>query len=87
MYNGAMFKTRDMDVNGDIKGYVATSLVKVTGTTRINGGGRLLNYIQFCDQNGIENNYGTISGGAALGCSLYIPTTVCNPEGNLNLLP
>lgn len=82
MYNGAMFKTRDMDVNGDIKGYIATSLVKVTGTTRINGGGDILNYIQFCDANGIENNYGTIAGGATLGCSLYIPTTACNPEGN-----
>lgn len=82
MYNGAMFKTLDMDVNGDIKGYIATSLVKVTGNTRINGGGDILNYIQYCDANGIESNNGTIGSGATQGCSLYIATTACNPEGN-----
>lgn len=82
MYNGAMFKTYDITINGDVKGYVATSLVKVIHNTRINGGGKVLNYIQYCDANGIETNNGTIGSGATQGCSLYIPTTACNPEGN-----
>lgn len=82
MYNGAMFRTQDIIINGTIKGYSNPSLVKVLDETRINGGGQVINAIQYCDQNGIETNNGTIGSGAAQGCNLYIPTTSCNPEGN-----
>ncbi|MES2380307.1 MAG: LruC domain-containing protein [Bacteroidota bacterium] len=82
MYNGAMFKTKDVDLNGTVKGYSNTSLVKVTGETRINGGGQVINAIQYCDANGIETNNGTIGSGATLGCTLYVPITSCNTEGN-----
>ncbi|MFY8019628.1 MAG: LruC domain-containing protein, partial [Bacteroidia bacterium] len=82
MYNGAMFKTTDMTLNGIIKGYVANSLVKVLDKTRINGGGSVVNFIQYCDVNGIETNNGTIGSGATQACGLYIATTACNPEGN-----
>ena len=82
LYSGAMFRTKDLKLNGMIKGYVSTSLFKVTNDTRINGGASVVNFIQFCDLNGIETNLGTIGSGAAQGCSLYIPTTACNPDGN-----
>ena len=82
LYNGAMFKTKDIEINGTSKGYTSTSLLKVTGRTTINGGASVTGYIQYCDANGIETNYGTIGSGATQGCSLYIPTTACNPEGN-----
>ena len=82
MYNGAMFKTKDVQINGTIKGYVSTSLFKVTGDTKINSGGSVINFIQYCDANGIEQNNGRIGSGAALGCGLYLPVTTCNPEGN-----
>jgi LruC domain-containing protein len=82
MYNGAMFKTKDVQINGTIKGYVSTSLFKVTGDTRINGGGSVINFIQYCDANGIETNNGTIGSGATQSCGLYLPVTTCNPEGN-----
>ncbi len=82
MYNGAMFKTASIIVDGIIKGYSNTSLVKVTGNTLINGSGQIINAIQYCDANGIETNTGTIGSGATLGCSLYVPITSCNTEGN-----
>ena len=47
MYNGAMFRTKDIIINGLIKGYVATSLVKVLDDTRINGGGSVTHLIQY----------------------------------------
>ncbi|MES2656400.1 MAG: LruC domain-containing protein [Bacteroidota bacterium] len=82
MYNGAMFRTLDIVINGRVKGYSNTSLVKVNGDTRINGGGEVINAIQYCDANGIETNNGTIGSGATQGCSLYVPITSCNTEGN-----
>ncbi len=82
MYNGAMFRTLDMWINGLIKGYSNTSLVKVNGNTRINGGGAVTNAIQYCDANGIETNNGTIGSGATQSCALYVPITACNTEGN-----
>ena len=82
MFNGAMFRTKDIVINGLIKGYVATSLVKVLDDTRINGGGSVTHLIQYCDLDGIETNNGTIGNGATQACGLYIATTACNPEGN-----
>jgi hypothetical protein len=77
MYNGAMFRTKDIKINGLIKGYVATSLVKVLDDTRINGGGSVTHLIQYCDLDGIETNNGTIGNGATQACGLYIATTAC----------
>lgn len=82
LYSGAMFRTLDVQLNGTVKGYVSTSLFKVLDKTRINGGGSVINFIQYCDANGIETNNGTIGSGAALGCGLYLPVTSCNVEGN-----
>ncbi|HEY1062031.1 MAG TPA: LruC domain-containing protein [Daejeonella sp.] len=82
LYNGAMLKTTNMTVNGKIKGYGSTSLVKVSGNTTINSG-RIENAIQYCDLNGIEtNNNAQFTGGAVQACSLYVPVTNCNTEGN-----
>jgi len=82
LYNGAMFRTKDLQLNGMIKGYVSTSLFKVTNDTRINGGGSVVNFVQYCDLNGIETNNGTIGSGATQSCGLYLAVTSCNPEGN-----
>jgi len=82
LYSGAMFRTLDVQINGTLKGYVSTSLFKVLNDTRINGGGSVINFVQYCDINGIETNNGTIGSGAALGCGLYLPVTSCNVEGN-----
>lgn len=82
LYNGAMFRTKDLQLNGTIKGYVSNSLFKVTNNTNINGGASVINFVQFCDLNGIETNNGTIGSGATQACGLYLPVTTCNPEGN-----
>lgn len=82
LYSGAMFRTEDLKLNGMIKGYVSTSLFKVTDDAIITGGASVTGYIQLCDPNGIESNNGTIGSGVTQGCSLYIATTACNPEGN-----
>lgn len=82
LYNGAMLRTTNMTINNKIKGYGSTSLVKVSGNTTINSG-RIENAIQYCDLNGIEtNNNAQFTGGAVQACSLYVPVTNCNTEGN-----
>ncbi len=82
LYSGAMFRTKDLNVVGLIKGYTSTSIVKVLNNTNISSTGIVTNFIQYCDLNGIETNNGTFSSGAVLGCSLYIPVSSCNVEGN-----
>jgi LruC domain-containing protein len=82
LYNGAMLRTTNMTINNKIKGYGTTSLVKVSGNTTINSG-RIENAIQYCDLNGIEtNNNAQFTGGAVQACSIYIPVSNCNTEGN-----
>ncbi len=82
LYNGAMIRTTNMTINNKIKGYGTTSLVKVSGNTTINSG-KIENSIQYCDLNGIEtNNNAQFTGGAIQACSLYVPVTNCNTEGN-----
>jgi len=82
LYNGAMLKTTNMTINNKLKGYGTTSLVKVSGNTTINSG-RIENAIQYCDLNGIEtNNNAQFTGGAVQACSIYIPVSNCNTEGN-----
>ncbi|MDP3468947.1 MAG: LruC domain-containing protein [Daejeonella sp.] len=82
LYNGAMLRTTNLTINNKIKGYGTTSLVKVSANTTINSG-KIENAIQFCDLNGIEtNNNAQFTGGAVQACTLYIPVTNCNTEGN-----
>lgn len=82
MYNGAMLSTKDLKLNGQSIGVGTPSLIKVSGVSTLNGGSSVQNSIQYCDANGIETNSTTFSGGASQGCSLYIPVTNCNTEGN-----
>lgn len=80
--NGAMINTQNLTLNNIIVGTGTPALVKVALNTTINGGGRLNGNLHFCDQNGIETNFGQIAGTVTQGCSLYIPVTACNPAGN-----
>ncbi len=82
MFNKAMLSTKDLKLNGQITGSGTTSLIKVSGISTLNGGSSVSNALQFCDLNGIETNNTTFTGGASLGCSVYIPVTNCNAEGN-----
>lgn len=85
MKDGAMMECQDITVNAAINGTgSAVSLIKVLGQTTINGGGSLNGTLQFCDADGVENNYGSINSPAALACDVYIPTSTCNPAGNGN---
>lgn len=81
-FAGAMLTTKNMILNGTVSGSGSTSLIKVSAKTTINGGGKVLGALQYCDANGIETNNGTIGNGAVLGCNVYIPTSDCNTEGN-----
>lgn len=82
LYNGSMLKTTNLTLNGTISGSGTSSLIKVSNRTTINGGGQVSGAIQYCDQNGIETNYGNFVNGAVQACSLYVPVTDCNTEGN-----
>jgi LruC domain-containing protein len=80
-YPGAILSTKDIKINGTIKGYNASSLVKVSAETELTGAGLITGTISYCDATGIEKKNGTISDGAALDCNLYIPASGCS-DGN-----
>lgn len=81
-HNNSMLSTNNLTLNGSIVGNGETSLVKVAGNTTINGSGIVKGSLQLCDENGIETNYGKIIDGALRTCSVYIPKSDCNSEGN-----
>jgi LruC domain-containing protein len=84
-YNGAMLSTYDIQVNGTITGFGITSLIKVTNKSKGNAQGLINGAQNYCDVNGIEGPWNaTIGGGATQNCNLYIPTSICNPEGSGN---
>lgn len=87
MYNGAMLKTTGFIDNALVKGYGSTSLVKITGTSTVivNSGAFLNGALQVCTSVTIDPSKYT--GGAAAGCSVYIPVTGCNSEGNGSAAP
>ncbi|WP_256012778.1 LruC domain-containing protein [Desertivirga xinjiangensis] len=82
LYNGSMISTRDIKINGTIKGYDAGSLFKVSNETELTGAGELAGNFSYCDANGLEKNNGTIEHTVSLNCNLYIPVSGCNAEGN-----
>jgi len=80
--SAAMVRTSNMMLNGKLTGTGSTSLVKVLKTTTINGSGSVNGTLQYCDENGIETNTGKFTDGAIRSCSVYIPVSECNAEGN-----
>jgi len=86
LYNSAMITTSDIVLNGSIKGYGTTSLAKVYNHTTINSDAAINGDVQFCDENGIEENYagkyGGFVNGAVAACDVYVPAGSCNDTGN-----
>ncbi len=82
LHNAAMSSTNNLTVNGNINGQGAKSVVKVNQNTTINGSGSVTGNIEFCDENGIENLWGSIGNNVTLSCEFFIPTSECNPEGH-----
>ena len=82
MYNGAMLKTTNFILDGSqVKGYGSTSLLKITGSVTImNSGAAITAAMQVCSTSTVDPT--KLTAGAAAGCSLYIPVTGCNSEGN-----
>lgn len=81
LYNGAMFKTNGFINNALVKGYGSTSLLKITASSvTINADAYINSAVQVCTSASIDA--AKLTGGAALGCSVYIPVTGCNTEGN-----
>lgn len=82
MIDGAMINAASAVLNSSITGTGLTSLVKVAGSTVINGGGSLNGNLNYCDADGVETNNGSINAPATLGCSVFIATSACNSLGN-----
>ncbi len=82
MNNGAMIDAARATLNSNITGAGTTSIVKIAGNTTINGGGSLNGNLEYCDADGIETNTGNINSPAVLACTVFIPTTGCNAQGN-----
>ena len=80
MSGGAMIKTKNLMLNGNIKGSGDYSSVSVSGSTVINNSGSITGSIDICDENGIETKNGTIAASVKY-CEIYIPVSDCNPVG------
>lgn len=87
MDGGAQLTSGNLVLNGKIYGTGSTSLVKVNGTSTLNSGGQVKGSLSYCDANGIETNNASFTYGAVASCSLTIPVSSCNPEGNTNACP
>lgn len=72
----ALITTDDLTVNGLIQhtGSGSCARISVADNTTINGTGKVHGSIDICDANGINNNWGTVTGGATTNCS-------CNASG------
>jgi LruC domain-containing protein len=80
---GSQLTTKDIWINGKIKGKESTSIVKVSGRSDANWGAKIEKSIEFCDADGIENFPSNIfKSGAKSACDVTIQTSACNPEGN-----
>lgn len=78
MYDQALVEVVNITINEDIIGYGNDySKVVVSGNTTINSA-VLSGSLDFCDENGIETNNGTIEPSVTF-CEANIPTTYCNP--------
>jgi LruC domain-containing protein len=83
LYNSAMLLTKNLIVDGSIVGYGSTSLVKITGSTTIENQGSVVSNVQVYALNTLNSTSSSkITGGAALGSTVYIPTSGCNGVGN-----
>lgn len=81
--DGAMVSIKDLWLDGKIKGKKGRSLVKVSNRSDANNSAKIEDAIDYCDANGIENfPNNTFRKGAQQSCSLFIPTSACNPAGN-----
>jgi LruC domain-containing protein len=80
--NGAILTTQDLTANNIVNGSGSTSFAKVSQKTIINGGGKFTGNFSFCDESGIETNWGSISNTVVQDCKTYIPKTECNQSGN-----
>ncbi len=82
LYNTAELKTNNFILDGStISGSGSTSLVKITGTVAIqNSGANITGAVSVCSTNTVSTTY--LKNGAAIDCSLYIPVSGCNGEGN-----
>ncbi len=82
LHSGSMLSVTNTTIQGTVAGSGSTSLYKVTNSTTIRSNGVITGPIQFCDLNGIETNQGSFTNGAEQACTVYIPTSSCNAEGN-----
>ena len=87
LFNGAYFKTKDLDkITGLFVGTGTASLVSITGTVNNNlildanqttTGQKFKGTLQVCHPSSLPT--GLFKDGAATGCDLYIASTGCNP--------
>jgi LruC domain-containing protein len=78
----AVLYTEDLMVNNIVAGSGSTSFLRVNKNTTINGGGKFNGNFSFCDESGIETNFGTISNTVLQNCKTYIPKSECVRDGN-----
>lgn len=66
----AYFSASSLTLNGDITGNgPSCASVEISGNTTINGSGSVSNNVDYCDANGIETNWGSISGTTDCSCN------------------
>lgn len=78
----AHFSATNLTLNGTISGNGPNcASVEVSGNTTINGNGSISSNVDYCDANGIETNWGSISGSTDCSCNA---TGVASTGGSSN---
>lgn len=79
MYAGALIETVNLQVNGELNGpATGCARIDISDQTTIAGQGNVTNYMDLCDENGIETNNGTVGPNVTF-CECFVPQTACNP--------
>jgi LruC domain-containing protein len=77
---GSLLVTANLNSNGTVAGPTASyAKIKISSTTRLNGGGSYSNKVDICDANGIESNNQRLPSSVTTNCTSYIPSNNCNP--------
>lgn len=80
MHEQSLVVTENLTVNGNLYGPAQScARINIASTTNINGGATLGNYLDICDADGVENNWGNTGDNVSFDCSCFIPQTACNP--------
>jgi LruC domain-containing protein len=82
MNDASLASVEDLIIYGDVTGSGNKNAVKIDDYSGVYNSATISGAVDLCDAaGGLNYNYGNYVNGATHNCSVYIPTSTCNPEG------